>query len=153
MPETFEIVSRDGRYGVIYEKIDGVPMWEYIDNKNIFEAFIEEHKKLLDISTDVLISYKAFLIAMISGGNNREISGDIIKEILELPDGNFVLHGDYHPGNVMITAEGKFVIIDLLNVCCGSKEYDVARTFFLLGNEKWQDKYLKGMEYCKGGYT
>lgn len=149
VPKAFEIVNRDGRYGIIYEKIDGVPMWEYIDNKHIFKAFIEEHKKLLDISTDVLISYKDFLVAMISGGNNREISGDIIKEISELPDGNSVLHGDYHPGNVMITAEGRFVIIDLLNVCCGPKEYDVARTFFLLGNEKWQDRYLKEMGYCK----
>ncbi|RKI40964.1 hypothetical protein D7V86_10610 [bacterium D16-51] len=43
----------------------------------------------------------------------------------------------------MITVDGKFVIIDLLNVCSGSKEYDVARTFFLLENEKWQDKFLK----------
>ena len=85
---------------------------------------------------------------MISGGNNRGISREIIKEISDLPNGNFILHGDYHPGNVMITAEGRFVIIDLLNVCCGPKEYDVARTFFLLGNEKWQDKYLKGMGYC-----
>ena len=59
------------------------------------------------------------------------------------------MHGDYHPGNVMLTVDGEFVIIDLLNVCCGPKEYDVARTFFLLENEKWQDRYLKGMGYCK----
>ncbi len=113
------------------------------------EKFIEEHKKLLDISTDILMSYKDFLIAMISGGKNREVSGNIIKKISNLPDGNSVLHGDYHPGNVMLTVDGEFVIIDLLNVCSGSKEYDVARTFFLLENEKWQDRYLKGMEYCK----
>lgn len=59
------------------------------------------------------------------------------------------MHGDYHPGNVMLTVDGEFVIIDLLNVCCGPKEYDAARTFFLLENEKWQDRYLKGMGYCK----
>ena len=141
VPEVFEIVNCDGRHGIIYEKIAGFPMWEHMQSEHIFETFIAEHKKLLDNSTDILISYKDFLIAMISGGNNREISGDIIKKILDLSDGNFVLHGDYHPGNVMITASGKFVIIDLLNVCCGPKEYDVARTFFLLGNEKWQDKY------------
>lgn len=149
VPKAFEIISRDGRHGIIYEKIDGVPMWEYIDNKHIFETFIAEHKKLLDNSIDGLISYKDFLIAMIRGGNNGEISEDFIKEILGLPDGNFILHGDYHPNNVMITADGEFVIIDLLNVCCGPKEYDVARTFFLLENEKWQDRYLEGMGYCR----
>lgn len=149
VPKVFELVNCIGRYGIIYEKIDGLPMWEYIDREHIWETFITEHKKLLDYSTDVLLSYKDFLIAMIRGGNNGEISEDIIKEISDLANGHFILHGDYHPGNVMITAEGRFVIIDLLNVCCGPKEYDVARTFFLLGNENWQDRYLKGMGYCK----
>ena len=149
VPEVFEIVNYDGRCGIVYEKIAGFPMWEHMQNECLFEKFIAEHKKLLDISTDVLMSYKDFLIAMICGGNNREVSGNIIKRISDLPDGNSVLHGDYHPGNVMLTVDGEFVIIDLLNVCCGPKEYDVARTFFLLENEKWQDRYLKGMGYCK----
>lgn len=149
VPEVFEIVNCDGRYGIIYEKITGLSMWEHMQNECLFEKFIAEHKKLLDISTDILMSYKDFLIAMISRGNNRKISRNIIKKISGLPDGNSVLHGDYHPGNVMITVDGEFVIIDLLNVCSGPKEYDVARTFFLLGNEKWQDRYLKGMGYCK----
>lgn len=147
VPEVFELVSRTGRYGIIYEKIDGLPMWELIDREHIWETFIAEHKKLLDNSIGGLISYKDFLIAMIRGYNG-DISGNIIKEILDLPNGNFVLHGDYHPDNVMITATGEAVIIDLLNVCCGPKEYDVARTFFLLENEKWQGRYLEGMGYC-----
>lgn len=149
VPEPFEIVNREGRYGIIYEKIHGVSMWECMDKEDIFELFIAEHKKLLDISTNELMSYKDFLFAMIGEENNGEISEDFIEEIQRLPEGNFVLHGDYHPGNVMITVEGECVIIDLLNVCRGPKEYDVARTFFLLGNTKWQDRYLKGMGYCK----
>lgn len=149
VPKVFELVDSTGRHGIIYEKIEGLPMWEYIDREDIWETFIAEHNKLLDYSTDVLMSYKDFLIAVISGGNNGESTGNITKWISELPNGSFILHGDYHPGNVMITAEGRFVIIDLLNVCCGPREYDVARTFFLLGNENWQDRYLKGMGYCK----
>lgn len=110
MPKVFEIVSHDGRYGIIYEKIDGFPMWEQIQSEHLFERFIAEHKKLLDISTDVLMSYKEFLIEMISRGNNREISGDIVKKISDLPDGSSVLHGDYHPGNVMIVADKKAAV-------------------------------------------
>ena len=149
VPKAFEIISRAGRHGIIYEKIDGRSMWEYIDNKHIFETFIAEHKKLLDHSIEGLISYKDLLIAMIRVVNNGEISEDFIKEISRLPNGNFILHGDYHPDNVLITADGEFVIIDLLNVCCGPKEYDVARTFFLLENEKLQDRYLEEMGYCR----
>lgn len=149
VPEPFEIVNQKGRYGIIYEKIHGEPIQGCMNQRHIFEIFIMEHKRLLDISSDVLMTYKDFLHAMIRGGSNGEISEDIVKKIQSLPDGNSVLHGDYHPGNVMITTEGEFVIIDLLNVCCGPREYDVARTFFLLEDEKWQDRYLKGMGYCR----
>ena len=149
VPKPFEIKFLEGRYGIIYEKIQSVPMWECIDKEDIFETFITEHQKLLDISTDIFMPYKYFLITMIKGKNNGEIPENLIEEIQKLPEGNFVLHGDYHPGNVMITASGEFVIIDLLNVCCGPKEYDVARTFFLLENQNRQDKYIEGMGYRK----
>ncbi len=147
VPEPFEVVNCHGRYGIIYEKIYGVPMREQIEKKNIFELFVTAHKKILDISSDLLMSYKDFLFAMIRGENNGEIAEDLAEEIQALPDDKFVLHGDYHPGNVMITADGEVVIIDLLNVCSGTREYDVARTFFLLENENWQDRYLREMGY------
>ena len=55
VPEVFELVSRTGRYGINYEKIDGLPMWEFIDREHIWETFIAEHKKLLDNSIGGLI--------------------------------------------------------------------------------------------------
>ena len=57
VPEVFEIVNYDGRCGIVYEKIAGLPMWEHMQNECLFEKFIAEHKKLLDISTDVLMSH------------------------------------------------------------------------------------------------
>lgn len=149
VPEPMRIIDCDGRYGIVYEKIYGVPMRECMDREGIFEMFIAEHKKFMNISTNRLMPYKDFLAAMISGNCSDEIADDFMEEIQVLPNGDFVLHGDYHPGNVMITLDGEFVLIDLLNVCCGPKEYDVARTFFLLENKKWQNKYLEGMGYCK----
>ena len=148
VPEPFKIVEQEGRYGIIYEKIPGVVMRECMNKEHIFEKFIEVHKKLLDISTDVLMPYREFLFAMVRG-NGGEVSKDMREEIGNLPDGNFVLHGDYHPGNVIVTAGGELVIIDLLNACCGPKEYDVARTFFLLEDEGMGNMYLEGLGYCK----
>lgn len=149
VPKAFEIIDRDGRYGIIYEKIHGKPMREYMDRESMFERFITEHKKLLSISTDALIPYQDILITMIRGRGNRESAEDFREEIQSLPNGNTLLHGDYHPGNIMIAEDEEFVIIDLLNVCHGPKEYDVARTFFLLENEQWRKLYLAGMGYCQ----
>ena len=116
VPELFEVIERDGRYGIIYEKIHGKPIWAYMDRECVFERFITGHKKLLGVSTDTLIPHQDILITMIRGGDSKEI-------------------------------EEEFVIVDLWNVCCGPKEYDDARTYFLLESEQWRDRYLAGMGY------
>jgi aminoglycoside phosphotransferase (APT) family kinase protein len=48
-----------------------------------------------------------------------------------LPDGRGLCHGDYHPGNVIITKRGP-VVIDWMNACSGSPWADVARTSLIL---------------------
>jgi len=48
-----------------------------------------------------------------------------------LPDGRHVCHGDYHPGNVIITKSGP-IVIDWMTACAGSPWTDVARTSLIL---------------------
>jgi aminoglycoside phosphotransferase (APT) family kinase protein len=48
-----------------------------------------------------------------------------------LPDGKNLCHGDYHPGNVLITKRGP-VVIDWMTACTGSPWADVARSSLLL---------------------
>ena len=48
-----------------------------------------------------------------------------------LPDGQRICHGDYHPGNVILTKNGP-IVIDWMTACMGSPWTDVARTSLLL---------------------
>jgi aminoglycoside phosphotransferase (APT) family kinase protein len=48
-----------------------------------------------------------------------------------LPDGQNVCHGDYHPGNVIITQKGP-IVIDWMTASVGSPWADVARTSLIL---------------------
>ncbi len=48
-----------------------------------------------------------------------------------MPDDNQLCHGDFHPGNVMLTARGP-IIIDWMTAKRGSPMADVARTLLLL---------------------
>ena len=75
--------------------------------------------------SDDAISYKNFL---------RKFTTDeeTIAKINALDDGNCFLHGDFHPGNVMLDENDNAVLIDMMNVCKGTALYDVARTYFLL---------------------
>jgi hypothetical protein len=49
----------------------------------------------------------------------------------KLPDGRSLCHGDFHPGNVLLTAQGP-IIIDWMTAKAGSPWADVARTSLLL---------------------
>ena len=75
----------------------------------------------------------------------------LFEKIQMLPEGDAVLHGDFHPNNVLITKEGKAFIIDFMNVCHGPALYDVARTFFLIrgSSADMADAYLRKMNIEK----
>jgi aminoglycoside phosphotransferase (APT) family kinase protein len=54
-----------------------------------------------------------------------------LRRLGELPRGGCLLHGDLHPGNVMLR-QGRPVILDWSSISTGSAEADVARTRLLL---------------------
>ena len=145
-PKTFEIVEHEGRHGIVFQKIIGVDLLsEYLKNPSdekvaaeILVDLTDIQKKVLSEETTEGISYKNFLDWFGYDGSN-------------LPDGNFICHGDLHPGNIIRTKDGELFLIDFMNVCRGPKEYDVARTYVLLTENNPEakavgKKYLELME-------
>lgn len=145
-PKTFEIVEHEGRHGIVFQKIIGVDLFsEYLKNPSDEKVAAEILVDLTDIQKKVLlekteegISYKIYLEWFGYDASN-------------LPDGNFICHGDLHPGNIIRTKDGELCLIDFMNVCRGPKEYDVARTYVLLTENNPEakavgKKYLELME-------
>ena len=126
-PKAFEIVEQEDRHGIVFQKIIGVDLFsEYLKNPSdekiasvILTDLSDIQKKVLLEETTEGISYKNYLEWFGYDASN-------------LPDGNFICHGDLHPGNIIRTKDGELCLIDFMNVCRGPKEYDVARTYVLL---------------------
>lgn len=97
------------------------------DREFLIDRLVGLHKKILQPVSEEFISYKTFLQNSI-----LEDRTDHIQKIKQLPDGNYLCHGDFHPDNIIIDQKGKCFIIDFMNVCLGPWQYDVARTYFLL---------------------
>lgn len=75
-------------------------------------------------------------------------SAELITKIDALENGDCLLHGDFHPANIMVDRDNQLILIDMMNICKGPAIYDVARTYFLLkGNKKIQEQYLNLMGY------
>ena len=67
----------------------------------------------------------------------------LLAKLRELPDGDCVCHGDFHPLNI-IGAPGQSTIIDWLDATSGSPSADACRTYVLLrvGAAAFAEPYL-----------
>lgn len=147
-PRPREMVNVDGRDGIVFDRVDGVSLSsiiyraERVEQDRWLESFAAFHRDILSYSGGRLMDYRDFLkeLAGSSSPPDDRIGG--------LTAGNSLLHGDLHPSNIMVKPDGTFVLIDMMNVCRGPAVYDIARTYFLLSNNRYlQRRYLALMGY------
>jgi thiamine kinase-like enzyme len=139
VPKVYEMVEINGRYGIIYEEIQGRDMlkimlasvWKINDYaKKLAHYHLSIQKPIMDN----LCTVKEKLEADLNGLDAlSDESKEIIRKYLkQLPESNELCHFDFHPGNVMITNNKKEMIIDWMIACKGDACADVARTCLLL---------------------
>jgi uncharacterized protein (TIGR02172 family) len=137
-PAAGEIVEVNGRRGLIYERVEGTSMlqdlnshpWKLLRHaRTLADLQIKIHRQ----SIPGLPSYKQQLHHAIS--TTWQLTEDLRTKLLHrlelLPEGQTLCHGDYHPGNIILTENGP-VVIDWMTACSGSHWADVARTSLLL---------------------
>lgn len=154
VPQPFEVVVVSGRNGIVYEKIEGVSLSQYLLERreclaDCLDEFARLHKEILKQKSTNLLSYKEFLKGMLVG-KGAKYAG-LFEKIQMLPEGEAVLHGDFHANNVLITKEGNFFAIDFMNVCYGPALFDVARTYHFMSeiDAAMADDYLRRMDVEK----
>ncbi len=131
-PKVYEIIfeAEYGRTGIVYEKISGKDLLQEVMSNIQNNEYVEKqigilaavHRDFLSRTSGDCISYKDYL----------DYFG--CPDVNDLPDGDFLCHGDFHFGNLLRSSEDdeKIFVIDFMNLCHGPKEYDIARAYVLL---------------------
>ena len=133
-PKAFGLIERDGRTGILYEKLSGRTLRQCTDEAAVspddaLRLLAGLHARILRADGTGGMDYRDVLLL---------VNGDGLRgEIEALPDGDRLLHGDLHPGNIILDERGEPHIIDFMNVCCGPALYDIARTYFLTGAKSY----------------
>jgi tRNA A-37 threonylcarbamoyl transferase component Bud32 len=137
-PAAGDIVEVDDRRGIIYERVNGVSM---LDDMKRRPWLLLRHARALAglqaqfnrLTIPNLHGYRDGLVYSIQHAPHLpEAQRAQALEVLEtLPDGQALCHGDFHPGNVLISARGP-VVIDWMTASLGSPWADVARSSMLL---------------------
>jgi aminoglycoside phosphotransferase (APT) family kinase protein len=138
-PAVLATGSVDGRFAIAYERRAGMPMVEHLvdhpwDGPMLAGQFAERHVAMHEADGSSLPDLRDTLFGAVERAG--ELATDRVvaaarRRIEGLGGGSAICHGDYHPGNVMLTADGP-AVIDWVTAAAGQPEADVARTLFLL---------------------
>ena len=140
VPAVYERTSEDGRPGLVMERLDGPDLltrigarpWTVLAAGRMLgrvHASLHEVRapqELADVKDTIreLLERRADLVP-------RDLSAKARELLAGLPDGDRVCHGDYHPGNVLLTEAGPRVI-DWASASRGHPMADVCRTHLLV---------------------
>lgn len=156
VPMVGHIVRNGERTGLVFERIHGPSMLEQLlaapeSMKAMARLLADLHRRIhtqrvsdespgtgrpgtggrLPNQKDVLAARISRCVELSGGGLSEGVRSTLLEAVGRLSVGDSLCHGDFHPGNVMMT-EGGPVVIDWLDASRGNPLADVARTSLLL---------------------
>ncbi len=152
MPRVIDMLEYEGRPAIIYERITGTSLLDLISRHPLRAVRYTKHMAKLQyefhqVKAEALPSAKSELVRKIQ--RTKELPEKIKERILlrleQLPEGEALYHGDYHPGNIMV-ASGRYVILDWMLGAGACPCADVARTLMLLKDAALPDTMPKAVK-------
>ncbi len=138
-PSVIDVIRIDGRHAIVFERIAGRSMWMHMRERPgeipaLARVLAELHLRIFEAGPPAGIEGLVDRVRHKLGGVQQLSASerDRAISILErLPKGAALLHGDLHPGNVLMTDDGP-VAIDWFDASIGMPVADVVRSSLLM---------------------
>jgi aminoglycoside phosphotransferase (APT) family kinase protein len=140
VPEVYERVTVDGRPGLVMERLDGPDLLTRLGSRpwtlhSAGRLLGRLHAALHDVRAPATMpSLKDNVRDLLDRRAERvpeELAAEAVAQLAELPDGDRLCHGDFHPGNVLLTSSGARVI-DWPGASRGDPMADLCRTRLII---------------------
>ncbi len=138
-PRFYEQVEFEGRPGLIYERVDGVPMAELVFKgpwrvPSLAKRMANLHRAMHQPKIEAdLPRQREKYTRRIETSNilPASLKTRLLETYAKIPDESRLCHGDFHPGNIL-SAGTQDLAIDWIDVSLGHPLADVARSSILL---------------------
>jgi aminoglycoside phosphotransferase (APT) family kinase protein len=137
-PEAFDLITVEERPGIVYARVDGEPVAQRLSRQpwqvaTMGRLMADVHTAIHRATATGLPSQRERLADQIeqAPGLREAERQQVLERLSALPDDTQVCHGDFHPENVLLTANGPQVI-DWTDATLGHPHADVARTSLLV---------------------
>ena len=159
---TYELITIDGRYGIVFERVEGLSMLRHVQAKpwTLFTAvrcLAELHAQIhCCVSPIELPSQREWIACGIDRAPELSAAQKQAtqKALAALPVGTALCHGDFHPENVLFAARGP-VVIDWETATRGDPLGDVACTSRLIQDASlppWAPRYMHCLLKCSRAF-
>jgi aminoglycoside phosphotransferase (APT) family kinase protein len=148
VPAVWGVQQIGDRWGIVLDRVTGVSFAARMREKSAaqyLEILARLHTRIHAYPADQLGSLKVRLATNIA---RTELLGRVQKRILlgrlaEMPEGDRLCHGDFHPKNILGTASQP-IVIDWPDACRGDPAADACRSYLLLKHnaEEIAEPYL-----------
>jgi hypothetical protein len=158
-PAVGELVEVGGRHGLVYERFDGELLMMHLRRspgrlvplmRMMAQLHVEMHRNVIT----TLPARRARLRHNIqqAAALPEHLRGAVLAVLDKLPDGDRLCHGDFHPENILLTAQGA-TVIDWNDATMGHPLGDVARTLMLFRfaglprrqPQRWLDRMMRSL--------
>jgi aminoglycoside phosphotransferase (APT) family kinase protein len=139
VPAVYGRTTALGRHGLIMERVDGPDMLTMLGARpwlvySVGTISGRVHAQLHEVrAPDHLRELRPAMAEAIQSSDlvPRDLAARALSVLEELPDGDRLCHGDFHPGNIIETGEER-VLIDWSNAVRADPAADVARTDLMM---------------------
>lgn len=136
-PRAFDLEQIDERWGLVMSHVGGRPFAEPMladpaRTGPYFAAMARLQVQIHAASGSALAPLKVRVARKIeASGLSDPVRRGLRDRLSKLPDGDRLLHGDFHPFNILGTPESAMVV-DWLDATCGPPAADVCRSWLLM---------------------
>ena len=139
VPVVFEVVEVMSRPGLVMERIEGADLLTIVGRQPwrllwVAGVTARAQAAMHQVQASAELPSIKERITRVAGNSPQvpeRVGARALEALAGLPDGDRLCHGDFHPGNIIMSSEGP-VIIDWSNVSRGDPLADVARTVLML---------------------
>ena len=139
VPAVGDVVERDGRLGLVYERLAGVPMGRRMETRpwtavRLSRRLAELHVRMHDaVGIAGLPPQRERIECKVGAAKGLEpaLRQRVLAALAGMSDGDRLCHGDFHPWNVIVSGD-RTTVIDWIDATCGNPLADVARTSVIL---------------------
>lgn len=134
---SYSVVKCDDRYGILFELIDADSLSAVLTNKpDEYDAYTDEYINLFRTihaikgAPDKFVNIKDIYHGAIESCRDYYSPEELskLKALVDsVPDTGTLIHGDYHPNNIMVQ-KGELILIDMGDMSLGHPIFDFLAT-------------------------